>query len=322
MKDTAKLVARRLPSLVLTLLAVSFLTFLLTGLLKGDPVLQIAGPDARPEDREAIRQELNLDEPLPVRYVEWLGDAVTGDLGRSYITGQKVSDAITERLPVTLELGGLALLIALTVAIPLGTYSAFRAGGRADRVITGTSFGLLAVPSFMMAILLILVFAVELDFLPATGWTRLTENPVENLRSALLPALSIAVGELAFYTRLLRSDMITTLQQDSITLARAKGIPTTRILFRHALRPSSFSLITIVGLQVAAIMGGSVIVEQIFALPGVGRLLVTAVAERDIMMVQGIALVIAASFVIVNFVVDLLYSVLDPRIRHGRPATA
>ena len=315
---------RRLPIMVATLLVVSFLTFLLTSLLKGDPALVILGPEGAkdPAAVAAVREDLHLDDPLPVRYVNWLGDAVTGDLGRSYRTGQEVTEAISERLPVTLEVGVLAIVLALAAAIPLGTLSAVRAGGPADRIITGASFGLLAVPSFMMAILLIWILAESLGWLPATGWVRLTDDPVENLRTAIMPALALAIGEFAVYTRLLRADMITTLQQDSITMARAKGIPTRRILFRHALRPSSFSLMTVVGLQVGAIIGGAVIVETLFALPGIGRLLVDSILQRDLIMVQGVALVIAISFVVINFVVDLLYTALDPRIRHGRAATA
>ena len=315
---------RRLPMMVATLLVVSFLTFLLTSLLKGDPAVVILGPEGAkdPAAVAAVREDLRLDDPLPVRYVDWLGDAVTGDLGRSYRTGQEVTDAISERLPVTLEIGALAIVLALATAIPLGTLSAFRAGGLGDRIITGTSFGLLAVPSFMMAILLIWILAESLGWLPATGWVRLTDDPVENLRTAIMPALALAIGEFAVYSRLLRADMITTLQQDSITMARAKGIPTRRILFRHALRPSSFSLMTVVGLQVGTIIGGAVIVETLFALPGVGRLLVDSILQRDLIMVQGVALVIAISFVVINFVVDLLYTALDPRIRHGRAATA
>ncbi|MDD9369049.1 MAG: ABC transporter permease [Acidimicrobiales bacterium] len=314
----------RLPMMLATLLVVSFLTFLLTTLLKGDPAVLILGPEGAqdPQAVAAVREDLRLDDPLPARYVAWLGDAVSGDLGRSYRTGQSVTEAIGERLPVTLEIGVLAIAIALAASIPLGTLSAFRAGGAADRVITGTSFGLLAVPSFMMAILLIWILAEWLGWLPATGWVRLTDDPVENLRTAIMPALALAIGECAVYTRLLRADMITTLQQDSITMARAKGIPTRRILFRHALRPSSFSLMTVVGLQVGAIIGGAVIVEQLFALPGIGRLLVDSILQRDLIMVQGVALVIAISFVVINFIVDLLYTVLDPRIRHGRAATA
>jgi peptide/nickel transport system permease protein len=315
---------RRIPAMLATLLVVSFLTFLLTNLLEGDPAVQILGPEAAkdPEAIAEVRADLRLDDPLPVRYVDWLGDALTGDLGRSYRTGQEVTEAIGERLPVTLEVGVLAIVIALATAIPLGTLSAFRAGGLADRIITGTSFGLLAVPSFMMAILLIWILAESLGWLPATGWVRLTDDPVENLRTAVMPALALAVGEFAVYSRLLRADMITTLQQDSITMARAKGMPTRRILFRHALRPSSFSLMTVVGLQIGTIIGGAVIVETLFALPGVGRLLVDSILQRDLIMVQGVALVVAISFVVINFAVDMLYSVLDPRIRHGRAATA
>ncbi|HEX6236254.1 MAG TPA: ABC transporter permease [Acidimicrobiales bacterium] len=314
---------RRLPTMAATLLVVSFLTFLLTTLLPGDPAVQIlgGGEGATPEAIAAVRDDLHLDDPLPVRYARWLADAATGDLGRSYRTGQEVTDAIGDRLPVTLEIGALAIVIALAAAVPLGTWSAFRAGGRVDRVITGASFGLLALPNFMVAILLILIFAETLSWLPATGWVHFRDDPGGNLRVAILPALSIAVGELAVYTRLLRADMITTLQQDSITMARAKGIPTTRVLFRHALRPSSFSLMTVVGLQVGAILGGAVIVETLFALPGVGRLLVDSIQQRDLMMVQGVALVIAVSFVVINFVVDLLYTLLDPRIRLGSAAT-
>jgi peptide/nickel transport system permease protein len=319
-----RLVLRRLPAILATLLVVSFLTFLLTSLLPGDPAVQILGPEAAsdPESLAAVREDLRLDDPLLSRYGAWLSDVATGDLGRSYRTGQEVTEAIAERLPVTLEVGALAVAIALALAIPLGTLSAFRAGSRVDRAVTGASFGLLALPSFMVAILLIYIFAVTLGWLPATGWTRLTVDPIDNLRHAILPALALAAGEMAVYTRLLRADMITTLQQDSITMARAKGIPTSRILFRHALRPSSFSLMTVVGLQVATIIGGAVIVETLFALPGIGRLLVDSIVQRDLVMVQGVALVIAISFVVINFIVDLLYTLLDPRIRHGSAATA
>ena len=312
-------VLRRLPSLLATLFAVSLLTFLLTSLLPGDPALQILGAEnATPEAIAAVRAELSLDDPLPVRYLHWIGDALTGDFGRSYRTNEPVSQAIVERLPVTAEIGLLAIVIALAIAIPVGMLSAYRAGTRTDKVISSTSFGLLAVPNFMVAILLILVFAVWLGVLPATGWVNFTDNPVQNLRSALLPALSLAIAEMAVYTRLLRTDMIATLQQDFVTMARVKGVSNRRILFRHALRPSSFSLLTVAGVQVGAIIGGSVVIETLFAVPGVGRLLLEAVLVRDLLMVQGVALVIAVSYVVVNFTVDILYSYLDPRISHGR----
>lgn len=312
-------VLRRIPSLLATLFAVSLLTFLMTSLLPGDPALQILGAEAAtPEAIAAVRADLGLDDPLPVRYLHWIGDALTGDFGRSYRTNEPVSEAIIDRLPVTAEIGILAIIIALAIAIPVGMLSAYRSGTRTDKVISSTSFGLLAVPNFMVAILLILIFAVWLGVLPATGWVNFTDNPVQNLRSALLPALSLAVAEMAVYTRLLRTDMIATLQQDFVTMARVKGVSNRRILFRHALRPSSFSLMTVAGVQVGAIIGGSVVIETLFALPGVGRLLLEAVLVRDLLMVQGVALVIAVSYVVVNFTVDILYSYLDPRISHGR----
>jgi peptide/nickel transport system permease protein len=314
-------VLRRLPSLLATLFAVSLLTFLMTSLLPGDPALQILGAEnATPEAIAAVRADLGLDDPLPVRYLHWIGDALTGDFGRSYRTSEPVADAIIDRLPVTAEIGILAILIALAIAIPVGMLSAYRAGTRTDKLISSTSFGLLAVPNFMVAIFLILIFAVWLGVLPATGWVNFTDDPVQNLRSALLPALSLAVAEMAVYTRLLRTDMIGTLQQDFVTMARVKGVSNRRILFRHALRPSSFSLMTVAGVQVGAIIGGSVVIETLFALPGVGRLLLEAVLVRDLLMVQGVALVIAVSYVVVNFTVDILYSYLDPRISHGRSA--
>jgi peptide/nickel transport system permease protein len=313
-----KLLARKLLTLVPVVLAVSFLTFLLTSLLPGDPARQVlGGGEPSAEQIEAVREDLGLNDPLPVRYGKWLGNALTGDLGRSYRTGESVVEAITERLPVTLEIGLLALVIALLVAIPVGILSALRAGTRLDRSITTATFGLLSVPSFVIALLLIYLFAVYLGVLPAVGWTRFSDDPVQNIRSAILPAMALSVGEMAAYSRLLRTDMIATLQQDFVTMAKAKGMPTWYILIRHALRPSSFSLLTVVGLRVAGLIGGAVIIETIFALPGIGRLLVDSIQQRDLIIVQGIVLFISVSYVLVNFVVDLLYAALDPRIRYG-----
>jgi len=312
-----RILLRKLPWLIGTLLAVSFLTFSLTTLLPGDPALQIIGPQgATPEALSRVRAELGLDRPFFARYVDWLGNALTGDLGRSYQTRQPVLGAVLERLPVTVQLSLMAILIALVLAIPLAVIAAYNSGTLLDRVITGASFGLLSVPQFMMAVFFIMVFAVGMEILPATGWTPLSIDPLRNLQSALLPALSIAMAELALYARLLRTDMISTLQQDFVLLARAKGMSTARILFGHALRPSSFSLLTVVGLQLGAVISGTVIIEQIFALPGIGRLLIQSIYQRDLLMVQGVVLFIAAAYVIANFLVDLSYSLLDPRIRH------
>lgn len=312
-------VVRRLPRLVGTLLAVSALTFMMTSLLPGDPALALLGTDdVTPEQLAAARAELGLDEPLPERYLSWLGNAATGDLGRSFRTNQRVVDAITERLPVTVEIGLLAVVVALVVSVPLGVYTAYRSGRLADKLVTFSTFGLLSVPSFMLALLLVFFFALDLGWLPTSGWTRLTADPVENLRTAALPTLALAVGEIATYTRLLRTDMISTLQEDFVQAARAKGLPTAHVLFRHALRPSTLSLVTVVGLNIGTLVGGALIIETIFALPGVGRLLVESIYQRDLLMVQGVVLVIATVYVVTNFVVDVLYSVIDPRIRTGR----
>ena len=312
---------RKLVTLVPTVFLVSLLTFLLTSLLPGDPALQVlGGAEPSQEAIEAVRKDLGLDKPLPVRYVAYLGDLVQGDFGRSYRTRQPVLEAIGERLPVTLQIGLFALVASIVLAVPLGVFSAYRANGVVDRSITTASFGLLAIPSFMTALLLLYFFAVYLGLFPATGWTRLTDDLGKNLKSVVLPATALGIGQLAVYTRLLRSDMIATLQEDFVSMARAKGLPTWRILFRHALRPSSFSLLTIVGLQVGNLIGGAVIVEQFFALPGVGRLLFDSITQRDLIMVQGVVLFLALSTVLANFAVDLLYTVLDPRIRRGASA--
>jgi peptide/nickel transport system permease protein len=303
-------------SLVLVLLAVSLLTFLMQSLLPGCVECQILGPDNMTQENVArVRDDLDLDEPLHRRYASWLGEAVTGDLGRSYNTRQPVDEAIVERLPVTAEIVALSMVMALAIAIPLGLLTAYRAGGALDRVVTGATFGMLAVPSFMMALLLIYLLAVELGWLPATGWTHLTDDPVENLRSAFMPSLSLALVNVAVLTRLLRSDVIATLQEDFVLMARSKGLPTRRILTRHVLRPSSLSLLTVSGLTIGNLIGGAVIVEQLFALPGVGRLLFDSIGRRDLLVVQGVVLVVATAFVVVNGLVDILYSVLDPRIR-------
>jgi peptide/nickel transport system permease protein len=314
-----RMILRKVAILIPTVLAVSLLTFLLISLLPGDPAVQILGPQGAsdPEAVETIRKELKLDKPLYEQYGHWLGNVLTGDLGRSRYRNQDVRDAIFERLPVTVQIGGMALVLALLLAIPFGIFSAYRSNTPPDKVITTGTFGLLAAPTFVMGLLLIYLFALRFGIFPSSGWTRFSDDPVGNLKTAALPAMSLALAEFAVYSRLLRTDMIATLQQDFIMMAKAKGMPTWRILLRHALRPSSFSLLTVVGLQVGGLIGGSVIVEQIFALPGLGRLLYDSITQRDLIMVQGIVLFLALSYVLVNFLVDLLYSVLDPRIRHG-----
>ena len=316
------LIGRKLIGLVPVIIAVSIITFGMMSLLPGDPAVQIAGTSATPEAIEATREELGLNDPIPVRYWEWATNALTGDLGRSAFTNQPVTESIQERLPVTFQIMVVTLSMALLVAIPLGVLVGYKSGTTLDRVVTALSFGLLSIPNFVIAIGLIIIFAVELGLFPATGWTKFTQDPIGSLRATILPAAALAIGNVAVLTRLLRTDMIATLQEDHVVMARSKGIPTRRILFRHALRPSSFSLMTVIGLQIAALLSGTLIIESIFALPGLGGFLYKAILDRDFVVVQGVVLFLAVLYVFVNFAIDILYSFLDPRIRHGQRATA
>jgi peptide/nickel transport system permease protein len=311
-------VGRRLLYLVPVLIAVSLLTFLVATLLPGDLAVAMLADEATPENVAALHRELGLDQPLVVQYLYWLGSALIGDLGRSLRTGERVLSAILQRLPVTLELMLFAQLIALAIGVPLGILCAVRNGGAIDRLMTAIAFGKLSVPAYMLAIVLIYVFSVRLKWLPATGYVALDEDVVANLRCFVLPAVTLGFGEWPVLMRVLRSDMIATLQEDYIAMARAKGLRRWRILLVHALKPSSLTLVTVAGINIGRLIGGTVLVETIFALPGIGRLLIGAINTRDFVVLQGVVLFVATGFVLVNFVVDMLYGMLDPRIRHGR----
>ena len=310
-------VARRLLYLVPVLIAVSLLTFLIASLLPGDLAYTILGDQATPEKVAALRHDMGLDQPIWIRYFGWLGNILQGDLGRSFRTGQTVLQSVTERLPISLELMVLAQIISLSIGVPLAIICAARSGGPFDRFMTGGAFAMLSVPTFLSAILLIYLFAVELRWLPATGYVPFGEDPAKNLRFMVLPALTLALAEWPGIMRILRSDMIATLQEDYIALAKAKGLKASRILFVHALKPSSLTLVTITGINIGRLIGGAIIVETVFALPGIGRLLVGAITTRDLIILQGVVLLVGAGFVLINFIVDLLYAMLDPRIRHG-----
>jgi peptide/nickel transport system permease protein len=309
--------ALRVARLLAVLVAVSALTFLIANLLPGDPASAILGEQATPEAVAQVRDQLGLDDPLPERYFNWLGDAVTGDFGASYRTNTPVLDMVKERLPVSLEIMLIAQLLAIGCAVPVAMVSAYRQGKPVDRVMAGTSFALLSAPNFIVAMGFIYLFAIRLGWFPATGFTRLTDDPIENLRSAIMPAIVLCLGPFAVYTRVLRNDLVDTLQQDFILMARSQGLPPRQVLWRHALRPSLVSVTTLIGISIGTMIGGSVIVEQVFALPGIGSLLVDSIRAREYTVLQGLVLMIAVGYVTINFLVDMLYLVLDPRIRHG-----
>lgn len=314
-----KTIAFILLRLIATLLAITFLTFLMVALLPGDPVDTILGSSGeRTEEQVArIREDLNLDDPFIVRYVSWLGDAVTGDLGDSYITDQPVSDTIRQRVPVTAQLAFMAIGIAVLVAVPLGVLGAYKQSKWQDSTTSAFAQVALSIPNFIVGIFLIWLFAVRWDVLPASNWNRLSDGLGDNLKTSILPALALALGTMAVFSRLIRSDMIATLKEDFILSARSKGLSDRYILFRHALRPSSLSLMTIVGISFGALLGGTVVIEQLFAIPGLGGSLIAAINGRDIILIQGITVFIAVMFIIINTVVDLLYAVIDPRIRRS-----
>lgn len=306
----------RFRRLVLVLFAVTFLTFLLVNALPGDIAYELAGGmDASEELVEQIREELGLNQAVIVRYVKWLGAFLVGDWGVSYRTGEPVVEAIFSRLPVSIELMIAAVLMTLLLAIPLGILSAYRAGRSVDRAVAVLGFLSLSIPAFAWAILLILFFALTLGVLPATGYVPITEDLWGNLRAFILPGFAIALADWTGLMRVLRADMIGVLQEDYIAMARAKGLSSIRIMLVHALRPSSFSMTTLLGLQIGGLIGGALIVETIFALPGVGRLLVNAVYTRDFIIVQGVVTFIAVGYVLVNVGVDVVYTLLDPRVR-------
>lgn len=311
--------ARRLVALLATLVAVSILTFLMTSLLPGDPAVALLGTSGASQSAlREVRQQLGLNYPIPVQYLHWMGHLLHGNLGYSYVASSSVNSELGACLPVTVEIVVLAMAISLLVAIPLGTITAYFREKLFDNVVTGTTFTLLAVPNFVLALLLILVFAVWLRWFPASGWVDFSADPVQNLQHAILPSIALALPQIAIFSRLLRGDMISTLREDYVHLAEAKGLTVRRILFMHAFRPSSFSLVTVVGLQVGFLLGGTVVVENLFALPGIGSLLIQAINARDLITVQAITLVIASTFVLVNALVDVFYQVLDPRIRIAR----
>jgi peptide/nickel transport system permease protein len=310
---------RRLVHLLLVLFLVTLFVAFLTSQLPGDPVSAIAGFSSQ-EQQEVLREELGLDDPVIVQYGRWLGNFVTGDLGNYYsISGERpVMDRVSESLPVTLQLMVYAQVLALVVAIPAGVITAYRAGSLGDRAANATAFGMLSIPNFALALVLAYYVGVQLELLPVSGYTKPSEDLIEHFRTMALPAISLAVGQIAVYMRLLRSDMIATLQEDFITMAKAKGVSPRRVLWRHALRPSSLTLLTVAGLNVGTLIGGAVVIEVIFSLPGVGLLLVEAINARQYIALQSLVAIVAVGYVLVNFLVDVLYAVLDPRIRHAR----
>jgi peptide/nickel transport system permease protein len=307
-------VARRLVMAVLLLFGATFFTYFSLSLLPGDPAVAILGTEATPENVAHLRTELGFDRPIFVQYADYIKGAVQGDLGRSYRTRQPVRDALGRPLWVSARLMLMAQLLAFTLALPLGMLAAYRSGTRLDRGLTTISFVFLSIPGFVLGLVLMLVLGLHMGWFPTIFPTDVG-GLLGQARAFFLPALTLALAQGAVYARILRTDLISTLQEDFVGAARAKGLSDRKVLFRHALRPSSPAMLTVTGVNIGHLIGGAVVVERLFAVPGLGTLLVQAVTARDYLMVVGVVTLVCAAFVVINFLVYLLHGALDPRIR-------
>ena len=311
----AEFLVRRVAISIVTLFVISLIVFTGVRMIPGDPARVMGGTDADAAGLAEIRQKYGLDDPIPLQYLRWIGLALRGDLGESIRTRESVVWTVARKLPITIELAGLSLLIALAIAIPAGVFSAARRNTVWDLLANAVSLCGLSVPSFWLGIMLILFLSVRLHWLPASGFVPLWESPLANLQRMIMPAFVLGAGLAAVLMRQTRNSMIEILSADYIRTARAKGLAGRAVVFRHAIRNGLIPVVTILGLQMGALMGGAVVTEQIFVVPGFGRLIVEAVFTRDYPLVQGVVLITASSYVLINLLVAVSYTVLDPRIR-------
>jgi peptide/nickel transport system permease protein len=298
------------------LFGISLIVFFLVHLVPGDVVAVLLGPTTTPAAREALRKLFGLDQPLYVQYLQWLGGVLHGDLGMSLRTGQPVLSSILDRVSVTAELAGFAMLIALLIGIPAGVIGAVKQYSRVDYAVTIFALAGLSVPNFLLSTLLILAFSLTLPLLPPSGYVPFFADPLQNVRLMVMPALALGLGAASYITRMTRSSVLETLGQDYVRTARAKGLRPTSVVVGHALKSALIPIVTVVGIQLGYLLGGAVIVEAVFAVPGVGRLALDSINMRDYPVVQGTVLFITAAFVFINLTVDILYAYLDPRVRY------
>ena len=310
-------IIQRLLTTFVVLLGVTFAVFLIVQLVPGDPARVILGVQANDENVAALRERLGLNRPFLEQYGSWLWNAVQGDLGKSLITGQAVTPQILRRLPATLQLATMALAIGLLIALPAGIISALRPGSALDVTTTIVSQIGVTIPDFWLGILLVLAFSLGLGWLPPSGYTAFSESPWDWLQHMILPAVTAGIISAAIQTRFVRSAMLEVLNQDYVRTGRAKGLPATTVVIRHALRNALIPIVTIIGLQITALLSSVVVVEVVFAWPGLGRLALEAVLDRDYPLVQGTVLTMAILLTLVNLTVDLLYYLLDPRLEYA-----
>ena len=309
-------VVRRVLAVVPVLLVVAVIVFAMLRAVPGDPAAVIAGDSATPEQVAALREKLGLEKPVPVQFGLWLGDVLRGDLGESYFFRQPVSALIAQRLEPTLALGLAALSIAVVVAVPLGVLAAFRQGSWIDRAVMAVSVAGFSMPIFVLGYLLVWIFSVQLEWLPVQGYARIGDGVGPWLQRLVLPAVTLAIAYVALVARITRTSVLEVLNEDYVRTARAKGLREFDVLSRHALRNAAVPILTVVGIGLAVLIGGAVVTESVFAIPGLGRLTVEAVLSRDFPVIQALILLFATAYVFVNLAIDIGYALLDPRIRY------
>ncbi|QXW42651.1 ABC transporter permease [Pseudomonas amygdali] len=308
-------ILRRLLSSIPTLILVSLFVFTLQKLLPGDPVLAMAGEERDPAVMEYLRDKYRLDDPIPLQYLNWVGNVLTGDLGTSLRTEQPVTTLLASKLPVTIELAVLALLIALLIGIPTGIISAVRKGTAVDYGANVVALSGISIPHFWLGILLIMVFAVKLQWLPASGFVPMGEDFGQNLKTLILPAFVLGAGLSGILMRHTRSAMLEVLRTDYVRTARAKGLFPRTVILKHALRNALMPIVTLTTLLFGELLGGAVLTEQVFSIPGFGKMIVDAVFNRDYAVVQGVVLCVAIGFLLLNLLADVLYRLINPRLR-------
>jgi len=309
-------IVRRLIYLMVVLLIMSAIVFFLMSMVTGDPVVIMLSQAANKETIAKLREQLGLDRPLVVQYLDWISHVIRGDLGTSYTMPMTVSEVILQRLPVTIELALLSMFFSLIIAIPLGILAAIKFNSKTDMTLMGFSAACISMPNFWIGILLILLFSLKLNLLPASGYAPFLTSPLKNLKLMILPVITLSIWYIAVYLRFTRSTFIETLRSDYILVARAKGISDKRVFWVHAFKNTLIPLVTVVGVNVSGLFGGAVVTETVFGLPGLGRLLVDAILGRDLPLIEGIVLFITACVILCNLTVDILYVYIDPKIRY------
>ena len=309
-------IVRRLLALIPLMLIVSFLVYSLVVFLPGDPAVAIAGgTQAKPEQIEEVREQLGLDDPLLVRYGRWLKGAVQGDLGESVYTKRSVSDEISRRFPITASVALGAIVISLVLGTAIGILAGLRRGMMADRGVTVfTSLGL-AIPSFWLALMLVIVFSVNLQWLDSIGYVKFGDDPYQWARHLIMPWIALGIGAAATVARQVRGALVDVMDQDYIRTARSKGLAGHKVVAKHAMKNAAMPALTVVGIQFAYLLGGTVIIESIFSIPGLGTYIVSAISGRDLPVIQGTVLMMAVIFVVINLIVDILYAVVNPKVR-------